>query len=198
MKVELWKNSYIDGVQVSSWGRLKVNGLKTTGANSNGYKYFRGQYVHRLVATAFIPNPDNLPVVDHIDRNRSNNTYKNLRWVSLSDNAKNNPFALRVKFLSDMIPLHQKCYANSYLGQEYDTNNDWKIHNPESYKYYRKLLYKDRLKNAQRLEAVHMGSHDYDGDSDPEIRQPTSIMIVGNSLQDIQNKVDAYIMEGYK
>lgn len=44
-------------------------------------------YVHRLVAEAFIPNPDNLPQVDHIDYNRKNNRITNLRWVSVSENA---------------------------------------------------------------------------------------------------------------
>ena len=42
--------------------------------------------VHRLVAEAFIDNPDNLPVVDHIDHDRSNNNFFNLRWVSYSTN----------------------------------------------------------------------------------------------------------------
>lgn len=36
--------------------------------------------VHRLVAQAFIPNPDNLPEVDHIDKNMKNNNVHNLRW----------------------------------------------------------------------------------------------------------------------
>ena len=44
--------------------------------------------VHRLVAEAFIPNPDNLPEVNHIDSNRSNNHVSNLEWVSHSDNMK--------------------------------------------------------------------------------------------------------------
>lgn len=42
--------------------------------------------VHRLVALAFIPNPDNKPYVDHIDRNRSNNCIDNLQWVTPSEN----------------------------------------------------------------------------------------------------------------
>jgi len=38
--------------------------------------------IHRLVAIAFIPNPDNLPEIDHIDMNRENNNLCNLRWVT--------------------------------------------------------------------------------------------------------------------
>ena len=44
---------------------------------------------HRLVAMAFIPNPNNKPCVDHIDRNRSNNAVINLRWCTHSENMKN-------------------------------------------------------------------------------------------------------------
>lgn len=41
---------------------------------------------HRLVAEAFIPNPDNLPVVDHIDANKYNNDVRNLRWTTYRGN----------------------------------------------------------------------------------------------------------------
>lgn len=47
--------------------------------NENGIK---NEYIHRLVAKTFIPNPGNLPQVDHIDGNKSNNCVSNLRWVS--------------------------------------------------------------------------------------------------------------------
>ena len=45
--------------------------------------------VHRLVAAAFIPNPNNYLTVDHKDRNRTNNHVENLRWCTLSENMRN-------------------------------------------------------------------------------------------------------------
>jgi len=44
------------------------------------------KYVHRLMALAFLPNPDGLTQVDHIDGNRLNLSIDNLRWVSAKQN----------------------------------------------------------------------------------------------------------------
>ena len=51
-------------------------------------KKFNG-VIHRLVAASFIPNPDNLPEIDHIDGDRTNNHADNLRWVTAKENSNN-------------------------------------------------------------------------------------------------------------
>ena len=58
---------------------LSKNGIKQT---------FK---IHRLVGFAFIPNPENLPCIDHIDRIKTNNSITNLRWISHSNNNRNKP-----------------------------------------------------------------------------------------------------------
>ena len=45
--------------------------------------------IHRLIAETYLPNPENKPLVDHIDRNKANNTLSNLRWVTYKENAIN-------------------------------------------------------------------------------------------------------------
>ena len=69
--------------QIKPWldsrGRYCMIGLSEKGEIT---KYL----VHRLVAMTFIPNPDNLPEVDHIDHNPQNNQVSNLRWVTHQTN----------------------------------------------------------------------------------------------------------------
>ena len=65
----------------SQYGYRSINLL-----NTSGYKSF---LIHRLVALAFIPNPDNLPEVDHINRKCDDNNVTNLRWVNDFTQAQN-------------------------------------------------------------------------------------------------------------
>ena len=43
-------------------------------------------YIHRIIAELFIPNPDNLPEVNHLDNDRGNNKSNNLEWITRIDN----------------------------------------------------------------------------------------------------------------
>lgn len=92
MENEIWKVFY-DGPRVkyeaSSEGRIKCNGRIIDLGIQNGYYACRKQYVHRIIAQLFIPNPENKPYVDHIDTNRLNNKVTNLRWVTPSENMLN-------------------------------------------------------------------------------------------------------------
>lgn len=58
--------------------------------SDNGRRF--SSYVHRLVATAFIPNPNSHPQVNHIDSNKSNNDVSNLEWCT---NRQNRSHAVR-------------------------------------------------------------------------------------------------------
>jgi hypothetical protein len=91
---EIWKNTTQNpNFQVSNKGRVRnITTNKITEPNSKGYQYVRlgkKQYLaHRLVATAFIPNPDNLPDVNHIDGNKANNNVTNLEWCTRKHNMR--------------------------------------------------------------------------------------------------------------
>lgn len=97
MTDEEWRQiDWIEGADdyfISSRGRFKRGRkLRKQSTDGDGYKRCnigKNKYrVHRLVAMAFIPNPDNLPVIDHIDGNKTNNNVENLRWVDYRENTQ--------------------------------------------------------------------------------------------------------------
>ena len=105
---EIWKPySEFWFLEDSSWGRVRTLDRMVPTSRGNGKRLVRGRIlkqcynkggylyvsfsvngkvvnrsVHRLIAQTFIPNPDNLPEVNHLDNNPSNNNVSNLEWCT--------------------------------------------------------------------------------------------------------------------
>ena len=117
--------------------------------------------LHRLLAIAFIDNPYNLPVIDHMDRNTLNNNIENLRWVSQSENCVNklnkNPLGRGVckskngkRYVVYLYRNRNKFYIGTYdtlpVAQEKRLDAEKKYYEDLSIKYTKtKLDYSDSL-----------------------------------------------------
>ena len=104
---EIQLHPTLDGILVRSDGWIFLPSTRGhtahwTKGSKNKDNYYRIKYkqhilyVHRLVAETFIPNPDNKPCIDHIDRDPTNNNVQNLRWATLQENQNNRSITLTV------------------------------------------------------------------------------------------------------
>ena len=95
MVAENWKQiSNFENYEISNLGNLrnfKTKKHRSLKPNKYGYIYIpivdnnkkrKSCGIHKLVGKAFLPNPDNLSTIDHINRNRADNRLENLRWAS--------------------------------------------------------------------------------------------------------------------
>ena len=112
-----------DGYEVSEW--VNVNGYVQVALNGNHH------YKHVLIAKQFIPNPENLPCVDHYNHVRTDYHLVNLRWVTRSNNQFNKSSHLGVEYtFYDDIPDESICII------DYNTRNGLKVFDNDKYYYY--------------------------------------------------------------
>lgn len=98
---------------------------------ANGYMYCGITYpegqkqrrVHILIAEAYLPNPNNLPVVMHLDNNKENCVLENLKWGTVSENTKaafNDGLEVNAKSWEDSQSIHVCCFdLNKQLLNKY-------------------------------------------------------------------------------
>lgn len=140
MPDEIWKDikDYEGLYQISNYGNVKSlpkerhnrrgvyiqkEKLLSLTNTSTGYKKVelvkdgkrKGFKVHRLVAQAFIPNPDEKPQVNHIDGDKTNNYVDNLEWATASENsihAYNTGLNSRKRELNESEIIYMYCELN--------------------------------------------------------------------------------------
>jgi hypothetical protein len=138
-EVEGWNGKYEvsnTGEVRNAWDNVPVAKV-IAGIPQYWYVNLSGEYgrdlkrLHILVAKAFIPNPDNLPMVDHEDRDKLNNNLSNLRWVTRSQNQRNKDTNVIVQYHGEGRLFIEMC--------EELFEDDWFV----AYKYlYQRMKYK--------------------------------------------------------
>jgi hypothetical protein len=140
--VEQWKDikGYEGIYQVSNLGRVKTlsnnasrkERIRKNKIDKRGYsviilhknKNRKNCNVHRLVAEAFIPNPENKPCIDHINTIRTDNRVENLRWCTQKENV-NNPISLEKMKSSQLGSKHWKSKSVIQFTIEGEIVNIW-------------------------------------------------------------------------
>lgn len=146
--MEIWKDiNWLEGnYQVSNEGRVRrvYNDPRTARINNSQYRYLKPirhhghgtdyldialggknvrQLVHRLVAIAFIDNPDNLPQVNHKNGNGMDNRVENLEWCTNRQNALHAKANGRTNPYHEGVDLRCKetgqCFGSSFEAADY-------------------------------------------------------------------------------
>jgi len=168
---EIWKPvvGYEGLYEVSNFGAVRnvrrKHNIKLR-INSGGYYHvylnrdgiMKTVSVHRLVAMAFIPNPENKPCVDHINTNKQDNSVTNLRWVTHKENMNNPNTINNFKnpnyngYYNESKRLSCKKYCDSHKEQIAEYGKRWREENKEHIKEVSKE-YAD--KNKERISEYH-------------------------------------------
>lgn len=133
-RYEFWLTSpSYPNLEVSNLGKVRIKESEKTSnigrhlkqrTDKDGYKLIATDRttvrVHRLVAEAFIPNPNNMPVVNHKDNVKGNNDASNLEWSTISYNTSH---AYQLKALRSPLAKYVKVEIDGKIFSYYDSCN---------------------------------------------------------------------------
>lgn len=157
MEKQIILNEQLTNFWLEDTGRLYNSRTKRwlKGGINKGYHFyslfFRGKqyilYTHRAVAQYFIPNPNNLPIVHHIDGNKLNNLFTNLEWVSTQEHSQQHKregsrlpkitFEEKDYNTEDLAQFRDSPYYATIDGEILNVSKKIKIRFEESGNYYR-------------------------------------------------------------
>lgn len=155
MQEEIWKETKYSGYFISNYGRLRGRSGRIIKSYLNkrmGYYmiciHLDGRNgkskclkIHRLVAEAFISNPNNYNVVNHKDGNKQNNYVENLEWCTMAHNVKHaykiglnkalsgstNPFAkltgAQIRYIKEKYIPRDKNFGVRALGKMFNVSH---------------------------------------------------------------------------
>ena len=122
-----FSNIFVEGTQIYVYRNEKYHPLSQWVDNVGYYQVVFRQNgkrryvrVHRLIAETLLPNPNNLPQVNHIDGNKLNNKIENLEWTT---NAKNTQHGYDNNLYKNRSRKHSVVAINKITGEQFEFNS---------------------------------------------------------------------------
>lgn len=177
-KGEVWSEWYkkLMTPQTSEDGYLWVKLRRAVGVENNILKREEKKgYIHRLLALQFIENPDNLPQIDHIDRNKLNNDLANLRWCSQHTNRNNRLDLLilrteeQLKERTDALREYKRKFAeDTRRAKGIAKKEKVKTANEKEYKRNKMAEYRENYTEEKKAEVRTKKREAYDNENQKE------------------------------
>lgn len=169
--MERYKN--YDGLyQISNFGNIKdlTNNKIKIPKSKNKHTYLVVRLVknkngkcfnvHRLVAEAFIPNPNNYPVVNHKDGNKQNNNVNNLEWLSFRQNSYHWHYCLKEENVENEDIIFLEKFTNISVAQVCRTLNVNR-HNVLSGRADKEKIHLVRMELENKLKELVLNTKEY-------------------------------------